>query len=384
MNLQVNDYIYEAVDNLDDTSKKRWMNAEERSLIKNLEKYLADDGHGTKHGKYAELLREFDITFVNGQVNPSFTAAVSFETHMIYISTGFIMRDPAKREQMFAQLSVLIRHEMAHVMMQHQIRMIAEWNSRHGKDAQERLSCSQSLHNLNNIIEDFEISNKRYNSRDKRIVNTMTLNGEIIGGLITEEFRDAWKNYSLEEMYNALVQDIESMQKVISRAIDSNSDVNLDNMAVDDMYRMIFDSGRRSGIGSYDYIRAYNTVSGISDVDELVDMAKNNKLAQNFSLIVQNIADRFRADDCDSKFINEQIKNITKTAPTEFYELKDPTGKIITVLYTPEEKFLTIELCKSIRDDLTTYERWFAEVKEKLGNGKYTDDELQKIFDAIS
>jgi hypothetical protein len=112
------------------------------------------------------------------------TAAVNFEEVTIYISEGFLT-DP----DTFYQLNVLMRHELAHYLMQHQIRMLDKLISKYGKDEGTRMSMSIAIHKLLNIIEDFEISNKRYTEADKIIVKNMTLNFEVIGGLVTEEIR---------------------------------------------------------------------------------------------------------------------------------------------------------------------------------------------------
>lgn len=84
-----------------------------------------------------------------------------------------------------------MRHELAHYLMQHQIRMMDKIISKYGKDGGTRISMSQSLHNLLNIIEDFEISNTRYSAADKIVVKNMVLAGREISGLVTENIRSS-------------------------------------------------------------------------------------------------------------------------------------------------------------------------------------------------
>jgi hypothetical protein len=109
--------------------------------------------------------------------------------------------------------------------MMHQIRMMHVFKQQHendvtsddpdySDDAYEHISCSQSLHDLLNIIEDFEISNKRYTAEDKDIVEKMTLNGREIGGLVTEDHRD-WADLALEDMYNELSAELNSINDQI-------------------------------------------------------------------------------------------------------------------------------------------------------------------------
>ena len=75
-------------------------------------------------------------------------------------------------------------------------------------NAYEHIKYSASLHEILNIIEDFEISNKRYTSEDKKIVKAMMLNGQVIGGLVTEEHRQSWVNMSVEAMYEELSKEL--------------------------------------------------------------------------------------------------------------------------------------------------------------------------------
>ena len=95
---------------------------------------------------------------------------------------------------------------MAHNLMMHQIRLMKVFKDIHKDnpdEAYEHIRYSASLHEILNYIEDFEISNKRYTSEDKKVVRNMQLNGRVIGGLITEEHRD-WEKMSLEQMYKEL------------------------------------------------------------------------------------------------------------------------------------------------------------------------------------
>ena len=137
------------------------MTRREQLLKKKLIALLRDDGKGHKHAKYAERLEDFIVKIVDSNEDPEMTAAVSFEEVTIYISDGFL-KDP----ETFYQLNVLMRHELAHYLMQHQIRMMHKIIEKYGEDGYTRIKMSQSLHRLMNIIEDFEISNTRYSEAD--------------------------------------------------------------------------------------------------------------------------------------------------------------------------------------------------------------------------
>lgn len=168
---------------LNEAEKKEFMTRREQALKKRLIALLKDDGKGHKHARYAERLADFDIKIVPLGYEPE-TAAISFDEGLIYINEGFLS-DP----NTFFQLNVLMRHEMAHNLLMHQIRMARQMKQKYGGKSGTRLSLSKSLHEINNIIEDFEISNTRYTTEDKQIVKNMYLNGELIGGLVTEDYR---------------------------------------------------------------------------------------------------------------------------------------------------------------------------------------------------
>jgi hypothetical protein len=167
-----------------EAAPRELMTKREKALKKKLIALLRDDGKGHRHAKYAARLEDFLVKIVSLKDDPGMTAAVDFKEVTIYISEGFLT-DP----KTFYQLNVLMRHELAHYLMQHQIRMMDTLISKYGKDGATRISMSKSIHALLNIIEDFEISNKRYTAEDKLIVKNMTLNFEVIGGLVTEEIR---------------------------------------------------------------------------------------------------------------------------------------------------------------------------------------------------
>ena len=72
-----------------------------------------------------------------------------------------------------------------------------------------------SLHGILNIIEDFEISNTRYTDTDKEIMRNIILNGKEIHCLVTEDHNDDWADMTLEEMFNALTQELEDIKALL-------------------------------------------------------------------------------------------------------------------------------------------------------------------------
>ena len=195
--MQINKALLEASD-----ITRHFMTDRERKTKKALCQLLIEKGHR----KYAERFWKFDFNIIDSKKHPEFTAAISFDDATVFISDGFL----GSGEGVFNQLDVLLRHELAHNLMMHQIRLMYVFKKLHAHDpdnAYEHIRYSASLHEILNIIEDFEISNKRYTEADKKIVKTMCLNGKVIGGLVTEDHR-AWDKMSLEAMYDELSQEL--------------------------------------------------------------------------------------------------------------------------------------------------------------------------------
>lgn len=189
---------------------KEYMTKRELKLKKQLINLLRDDGQGHRHAKFAERLEDFDIKIVPIAADPEMTAAIDFDTATIYISEGFLT-NPAT----FFQLNVLMRHELAHYLLMHQARMTHKLFDNYGDEASKHLLASKSLHELINIIEDFEISNTRYSIEDKKLVRQMVLNGHIIGGLVTEDHRNTWKDMTVTDMYDALAKELDNLHSSI-------------------------------------------------------------------------------------------------------------------------------------------------------------------------
>lgn len=124
---------------LEGSIEKHFMTPREITLRKKLIALLKDDGKGHHHAKYAERLSKFDVNIVPVKENPDFTAAISFDDGVIYISEGFLVD-----ESLFFQLNVLMRHELAHNLLMHQIRMMHKL----GIDLGTKVSQSYSLHNI--------------------------------------------------------------------------------------------------------------------------------------------------------------------------------------------------------------------------------------------
>jgi hypothetical protein len=100
------------------------------------------------------------------------------------------------------QVSTIVRHEILHQYLEHGRRELAKL----GVDSFDDIS-DVSLHELSNIAGDYEISNKGYTEKDKRIVRAIRLNGEVLKGLVTEDDHEDWVDLTYEEMFDKLIEE---------------------------------------------------------------------------------------------------------------------------------------------------------------------------------
>ncbi len=370
------------------------MTKREKALKKKLIALLRDDGKGHRHAKYAERLEDFIVKIVSLEDDPEMTAAVNFEEVTIYISEGFLT-DP----DTFYQLNVLMRHELAHYLMQHQIRMLDKLISKYGKDSGTRMSMSIAIHKLLNIIEDFEISNKRYTEADKLIIKNMTLNFEVIGGLVTEEIRKDWQKLSVIEMYDMLSNEIDAIQSSLRWSWDySESVANIGEADKDWLKKSIRNI-------AYNYADEKRQTNFFGEIEKyLKDKAlyhfavfdKPNKpciikfstLPENYQNIIKDIYNEI--SKAENQYTKDMVKNlvleVVKSSPFAITSLKHPTlGHTFSTLYTPEEKFIAVDTLKAMLPTLELYQTWYDKVKRVLGDtSKYSTEDLEAVLAALN
>ena len=344
---------------------KHFMTDRERRTKKALCQLLVDRGHR----KYAERFWKLDFNIVDSKKHPDFTAAISFDEATVYISDGFL----GSGQGIFNQLDVLLRHELAHNLMMHQIRLMYVFKKIHADDpdeAYEHIRYSASLHTLLNWIEDFEISNKRYTAEDKKIVRAMQLNGQVIGGLVTEDHR-AWEKMTLEVMYDELSKEL----------IRINSEIRSNpywEPTKDNAWWEV-DSLKKKGSELIKSYSDYMSPSGIKAPMEIFIKSKSFKAwAPVFQKIVNAIYENARdyADldsDQDKQKLSDVVKDIASTGPQEKFDLVSPfTGDIICKLYTPEDKMLACEVLKNLSGNIN-YDPTRFKVKKKQNSQEYKD-----------
>jgi hypothetical protein len=81
-----------------------------------------------------------------------------------------------------------MRHELAHYLLQHDIKMAQYISKKYGDVYYEHFKLSNLLHKTLNIIMDFEISNKVYKQEDdKDVVRNLHDGVRILSGLVTDD-----------------------------------------------------------------------------------------------------------------------------------------------------------------------------------------------------
>lgn len=340
---------------LTEASKRAFMTNREKKLKKMLIDLLRDDGKGHHYLKYAERLKKFDVNIVSKKASSNFTAAVAFDTGIIYIGEGFL-EDPS----LFFQLSVLIRHELAHSLLMHQIRMM----NHIGKDDWAHLKNSVIIQDLINIIADDEISNKKYSADDKRIVRNMILNGKVIGGLVTEDHRSGWKNLSIEEMYNSLSREIDTIKNYLVK----NKHWAFDEQ--DYITKEILKTFIYTDINSDSILKG-----PIEKFTQQGCLLKGKKMRSDWVNIIKTIYDEFIEHDYKDDVVEYLLKKVATSSPIERIDLFD-NKKLIIV--SPEEKYITVETLKKFKSE---YYEWFSKVEKVLK--KYNKDDLISVLSVV-
>lgn len=384
--MQINRALLESSD-----ITKHFMTGRERQVKKALCQLLINRGHR----KYAERFWKLDFNIIDSKKHPDFTAAISFDDATVFISDGFL----GSGEGIFNQLDVLLRHEMAHNLMMHQIRMMFVFKKLHANDpdeAYEHIKYSSTLHELLNIIEDFEISNKRYSAADKQIVRHMMLNGEIIGGLVTEDHR-GWDRMSLEQMYEELSKELVSINSAI------RSDPYWRPNTRSHNGKLAVDSIQYSAAKA---ISLYQNVMKPSGIKAPVDVFMKSKIYKNwpeaFQKLVKNLYDNFKdfSSETEKQSLLDIVANIAETSPQETFKVLNPsTGELVCTLYTPEDKLLTSDVLKNLSGNINynplkfnvkrqqnpkEYKDAWNEVVRQLDSSKFDDETLAQLKDAIN
>ncbi len=323
---------------------KHFMTKEEQQVKEEIVRLLIKNNHR----KYAQKFWELDLNLVSAKDEPNFVAAISFNEATVFLSDGFINGGPG----VFSQLDTVMRHELAHNLMMHQIRMMHVFKHQHANDdpelAYDQISSSMSLHELLNWIEDFEISNERYSNADKKIARDLELNGELIHGLVTEDHRSGWVDMSLEDMFTELEAELADVY---------------DKLKNDPNWSPVGAGGKVDGLKykSANMIYGYLKPNEPSNLNAYgISLEDINNKSGNFPKYpkpMQDVAEAFyrafkdldKNDPDQVAKINKILEDIADTEPEEAITINHPdTGAKIGVLYTADYKAFIAAILKKI------------------------------------
>lgn len=175
------------------------MTREEKFAKQLIMRNLSEQGYPT----YAKLLNEFDLNLTE---NPNVIAFMEPAKGRIVVNRGL--------EE--SQVSVVIRHEILHSYLKHEKRLLQKLARDSNLDYDELINTGMQdvLDDLKNklysnddfnIAADYEISNLAYTDVDKDTIRQININGQILSGLVTEDQHPDWVDYSVEDMYQELV-----------------------------------------------------------------------------------------------------------------------------------------------------------------------------------
>ena len=350
------------------TEARRWMSDRERSLKKLLIDLLRDDGHGHHHAKYAERLESFDINIIPLRPGePPVTAYISFDSRppLICIGEGLV-NNPST----LYQLPSVIRHELAHNLMMHEVRMMTHI----GVEKWEEIwGASPSLHSILNIVMDDEISNKKYTDYDKNIMRALILNGEEIQCLVTEDHRPEWIDLPLDKLFDAICVELDDLHKSISQRITLNRvpDGITSELAQTMRYKNIHGASMIPGT-LQKFIQNGGKIQTAQGPVEFADVYKQ---------IITTIYDHLEANPISPQQVEDLLQEIANSHPTEALNLISPvTGETIIRLTTPENKLLAVETLKKYRSE---FSEWYSKVAAKLVQSKYSYSKIRDIFRRI-
>ena len=216
------------------------MSSIDRAAKAQLIKILKTNGYKT----YSKLLEKFDI---NTTKDPSVIAYMVPNEALIVINLGLDI----------TQVSVVVRHEILHEYLKHEIRLLRHLAEKEGIDM-DALTDDVSLRELNNRLKnqlysndtfnyaaDYEISNRGYTPKDKEAIRHIEINGRILSGLVTEDEHPDWVNLSVEEMYDKLMEEREKDKQ-------QRLDTPISGVFIDDTTLIDPVTGTIYGVGEFD------------------------------------------------------------------------------------------------------------------------------------
>ena len=168
------------------------MTKREQQAKKEITRILQKEGYVT----YARLFEYFDLNLTK---DPNVVGYMEPDKARIVVNENLNID----------QVSFVVRHEILHEYLDHQLRM-----KRHmGDDAYN--NRTGAIHQLINIAADYEISNRGYTNKDKTTARNLQLGDQVVQTLVTEVDHPDWTKLSVEEMFDKLMQEYEQNKQAM-------------------------------------------------------------------------------------------------------------------------------------------------------------------------
>lgn len=381
--------LYEDILN-EDTRMASFMSKKEMELKKKLLSLLVR----THHAKYALRLKDFDVHIltwlpkaVRNDERYIAVAAVSWDYLSVYINEGMLV-DMDEEGEIFQQLVMLIRHELAHSILLHTARMCRRLpNSR-------KLYTVYPVRYLLNVLEDAEISNRIYTPDDKAIVRNTTIgvpkaaltdgrsspetfddDVEVIKGILTDDIRPEWVDYTLEEMLDALEKEIKYRIEVLRGRASESTLVG----SVADKSDLTINGSVMQAYAFYQDINGPSSIQGTLDEFEQRGYSikkKDKPLVGDFKKLATAMCQAIKATKVDDTLVSNLLNSIADSGILSSLDIT--IGSKIITLDTPIEKYLACEILKKIRSE---YSEWFDKVMSKIAS--YRPWNIYKILDGL-
>lgn len=178
------------------------MTRKEQRAKQEIIRILQEEGYVT----YARLFELFDLNLTK---DPNVVGYMQPDKARIVINENLNID----------QVSFIVRHEILHEYLDHQLRM-----KRHMGD-DNYAKRSPAVHQLINMAADYEISNRGYTDKDKKTARNIQLGDKVVQGLVTDIDHPEWTKLSVEEMFDKLMEEYEKnkeqMEQMLKQLADS-------------------------------------------------------------------------------------------------------------------------------------------------------------------
>ena len=193
---------------------------------------LANEGYGSYAKRFMSI--EFhvaDFGTCGGKRFHIDTACMIDSENKIYINPAFFDEQKLK-EKTWPQLSVLVRHELLHFLLDHANRFSEYLQTKYPDDWTLKMASS-SVKDLSNMADDWELSEIGYSKDDIKVVKAMQRGSTVIGGLVLELDHSEWLGLTTEEIFEKLYEEKQKIK-------DANPTLHIKKATHSDAYRKIY------------------------------------------------------------------------------------------------------------------------------------------------